>query len=183
MSPAIFGWLSQGLLLAALTCLLVRHRVPVRLRPPILLASAGLALLPLPGIDSLAAWLHGVFGTPSMTLLQLALLTCLGRPLPPPPGKVPGLILLALLILFYLTSLGLGPVDPYGWGFQPQLLLAALVPVLVVLYRHQQALWLMVLTLNLLAYTLGLYANLWDALLDPILVLILAIQLARRKSS
>jgi len=182
MTPALLGWLAQGLLLAALAGRLARRWQP-RLALPLLLAGGCLAFLPLPGIDSLAAWLHGVFGLPSMTLLQLALLTCLGRPLPPAPGRKTCLILLALALLFYLTALGLGPLDPYGWGFQPLFLLAALLPLLIWLYQQGQAAWLMVLTLDLLAYTLGLHPNLWDALFDPILVLILAMPLARRKSS
>ncbi|WP_303786558.1 hypothetical protein [Azovibrio restrictus] len=183
MMPAeLFGWLAQGCLSAALGALLARRLRP-RLALPLTLAAGSLAFLPLPEIGSLAAWLHGVFGAPSMTLVQLALLTCLGRPLPPAPGPRTGAALLALGIGFHLAALGLGPVDPYGWGFQPLPLLAALLPLLVLLYLRRQGAWLGLLTGNLLAYTVGLYANLWNALLDPILVLILAFHLARRKSS
>ncbi len=182
MPLELYGWLVQGLLLAAPAALLARRRHP-GLALPLALAAGALAFLPLPDIGSLAAWLHGVFGAPSMTLVQLALLACLGRPLPPAPGPRTGLLLLVLAIGLQLAALGLGPVDPYGWGFQPRYLLAALLPVLVLLYLRRQGGWLVLLTVDLLAYTGGLYANLWNALLDPILVLILALHLARRKPS
>lgn len=178
MNLALYGWLSQGLLLAAL---LLRTLPGSRLL--LIPMALGAAFLPLPEIDSLAAWLHGIFGPPSFTLLQLALLTCLGKSLPAAPGRPVGLALLGLALGFYLAALGLGPLDPYGWGFQPQYLLAALLPLLLMLYRNDQGGWLLLLTLDLMAYTLGLYANLWDALFDPILVLSLALVLAKRKSS
>ncbi|MCX8146013.1 MAG: hypothetical protein N3C59_06730 [Azovibrio sp.] len=182
MYAALYGWLVQGPLVAACAALLARPWAP-RLTGRLALSAGALTYVPLPEIGSLAAWLHGVLGVPSMTLLQFALLVCLRRPLPPSPGPRTGCVLLALALTVLAAALGLGPIDPYGWGFQARYLLLALLPVLFLLYRHGQGGWLMLLAVDLLAYTSGLYANLWDALYDPILVFILALHLVRRKPS
>jgi hypothetical protein len=62
-------------------------------------------------------------------------------------------------------------------GFQPQPLLAALVPVAGWLAWRRQEAWLMVLGLDLFAYAGGLFANLWDAFLDPVLLVVAAVAL------
>lgn len=186
---ALYGWLAQGLLLAALAATGIAGarargwRLPEHVAPLLCLCAGIAAFLPLPPVGDLAAWSHGVLGAPSFTLVQLALLRVLGRPLPPPPGRGPGALLLLLALLFYLTALGLGPLDPYGWGFHPHFLFAALLPLFIFLYQQRQGGWLLILSLDLMAYTLGLYGNLWDALFDPLLPLILALHLARKKVS
>lgn len=169
MNPALYGWITQGLLVAALVAC-------IKPRPHWLLVCIAfcLSFIPLPEIGNLAAWLHGVFSTPSVPLVILALLVCLGRPIPLRRSLVAGLSLLVLATVFYTTALGLGPIDPYAWGFSPETLLPPLGILMLILYWYGQALWLWILILSLVAYTLGIYSNLWDALFDPILIVILA---------
>lgn len=175
MSPALYGWITQGLLVAALVAC-------IRPRPHWLLICLAfcLSFMPLPEIGNLAAWLHGVFSTPSVPLIVLALRVCLDRPIPITPSLPAGVLLTGLAAAFYATALGLGPIDPYGWGFHPQILLLPLGILMVILYGYGHALWLWILILSLVAYTLGIYSNLWDALFDPILIVILAYTLFKR---
>lgn len=175
MNPAFYGWVTQGLLVAALVAC-------IKPRPHWLLVCIAfcLSFIPLPEIGNLAAWLHGVFSTPSVPLIVLALLACLGRPIPLRPSPLAGLSLVVLATAFYVTALGLCPIDPYEWGFHPQTLLLALGFLMLALYWYGQASWLWILILSLVAYTLGIYSNLWDALFDPILIVILAYNLFKR---
>lgn len=184
---ALYGWLIQALLLAALVRPWLqklpgrgnttdRHRT--RLALTLSLMTGSLAFLPLAPIGDLAAWWHGAFGPPSFTLVQLALLRLLQLPPPAAPGRWPGSLLCLAALGFYATALGLGSIDPYAWGLPThplqKLLLLALLLLALRLYLQRQSGWLWILSLDLMAYTLGLYGNLWDALFDPLLVLLLA---------
>lgn len=162
-AAALYGLLAWALLAGAAAAPFA-HRRPWALA----LLAAGLALTPLFAGESAAAWLHGAAGTPSATLLQLAALR-LAAPRPGgwlrPPAA---LALLATAVLFYPAALGCGAFDPYALGFRPWPLLAALLPLAA--WRRADA-WLVVLGVDLFAYALGLYGNLWDALIDPFLTL------------
>ncbi len=127
------------------------------------------ALLPLPGGDSAAMWLHALLGTPSALLTGLALLTVLGHA----PARLEKPVLLAFVLLaaeFYALALGLGQFDVYGIGYRGPLLVAALFPIGLWLWHSGRIAWLMLFAGALFAYAGGLYANLWDALFDPLLV-------------
>lgn len=162
---AIYGWLAWALLVGTAITFLPRCR-----RLPVAIGATGLAMVPVFAGESLATALHGMFAAPSFTLVQLAFwrLTAPDQPswMRPPAAA----ILLVGGLLFYPLALGIGSFDPYGLGFQPQPLLAGLVPVAAWLAWRRQGAWLMVLGLDLFAYAGGLFANLWDALLDPLLV-------------
>lgn len=167
---AAYGLLAHGLIFGALTALLplgiLRQRAA-------LLATATALLV------GIAPALHGLFGTPSATLLQLAILQLAGRePSPLTPRLAGGLLVFAMI--FYPLAAGWGSFDPYALGYQPLALLAALLPVGLALWWRGRHLWLGILGIDLVAYASGLFANLWDALVDPLLVLIAAVLVVRR---
>lgn len=164
-----YGLLAHGIIFGALACLLPLGEF----RQRVALAATTLAML-----IGIAPALHGVFGTPSVTLLQLAALLLLGRPSPMTFRSAAGLLVFA--VIFYPMALGFGPFDPYSLGYQPWPLLAALGPVGIALWLRQLNVWLVILALDLLAYASGLFANLWDVLFDPLLVLVALAIVAQR---
>lgn len=166
---AVYGLLAHGLIFGGLAALLPAGP----LRPRIALAATALALA-----AGIAPTLHGIFGPPSLTLLQLALLQLAGRPSPLTARAATGFA--ALAALFYAAALGWGPFDPYALGYQPWALLAALVPLVAVLVWRRLDAWLLILAADVAGYATGLFANLWDALFDPLLAALAAILALRR---
>ncbi len=154
-----YGLLAHSLIFGALFALLplgpLRHRAA--------LGATALAL-----VAGIAPSMHGVFGTPSLTLLQLAILAHAGRPSPFNMRIACGL--LGFSAIFYIAALGLGPFDPYAPGYQPLVILAALAPLGLLLWWRRQHAWLTILAVDLAGYASGLFANLWDTLFDPLLV-------------
>lgn len=167
---AAYGLLAHGLIFGALASLL-----PLGiLRPHAALAATTVALL-----AGIAPVMHAIFGPPSATLLLLALLHLPARP-QTPLNYPAALGLLAFASLFYPAALGWGSFDPYALGYQPWALLAALLPVAVALWLRGATLWLAILAVDLAAYASGLFANLWDALFDPLLVFVAACVVAQQ---
>lgn len=169
-AAAAYGLLAHGLIFGAIAALLPLG--PLRQRAA--LVATGLAL-----IAGIAPVMHGTFGTPSLTLLQLALLQLANRT-PSPFAYRPALGLLLFTALFYQAALGWGAFDPYALGYQPWALLAALIPLAATLYWRRQDAWLLILAIDLAGYATGIFANLWDVLFDPLLVLLALIIVARR---
>jgi hypothetical protein len=168
---AAYGLLAHAVIFGALAAL-----VPLGdLRARVALAASTLAL-----VVGIAPGMHAFFGTPSLTLLALAVLQ-LADKTPSPLGYRPALGLLVFALPFYAASLGLGSFDPYALGYQPALLLAALLPVGLALWWKRQDAWLAILAIDLAGYASGVFANLWDVLLDPLLVLLALIVVARRQ--
>lgn len=165
-----YGLLAHGLIFGALATLL-----PLGiLRQRAALAATALALL-----AGIAPVMHGVFGTPSVTLLLLAIYRLAGRE-PSPLSYRPALGLLIFSLPFYTASLGVGGFDPYTLGYQPISLLTALIPLAAALWWRRQTIWLLILSVDLAAYASGAFANLWDVLLDPLLVLLALIIVCRQ---
>lgn len=167
---AAYGLLAHGLIFGALAALLPLGA----LRQRVVLTATATALL-----VGIAPAMHGLFGTPSATLLQLAILQVAGRS-PSPFTKTAAASLLILALCFYPLALGWGPFDPYALGYQPAPLLAALLVLGVALWWRRQHSWLAIIGLDLLAYSSGIFANLWDALFDPLLVLLALAIVARQ---
>lgn len=163
---AAYGLLAHGLIFGALFAVLplgpLRHRAA--------LGATALAL-----VAGIAPSLHGIFGTPSLTLLQLAILAHAGRPSPFNVRIACGL--LGFSAIFYTLVLGLGPFDPYAPGYQPLPMLMVMAALGLLLWWRRQHAWLIILAIDLAGYASGLFANLWDALFDPLLV-VLALVLA-----
>ena len=160
-ATAIYGWLAHGVVLGALVSLLPLGGARRYL---------AWAALPLALVSGGAALLHGFAGTPSVTLLALAGWQLLGRA-PSPLDRRPAWIVIGFAVLFYPLALGLGPFDPYAIGYQPWPLLLACLPLAALLWRQCRDDWLLILGTGLAAYAGGLFFNLWDALVDPLLVL------------
>jgi hypothetical protein len=95
---AAYGLLAHGLIFGALVALLPLGG----LRQRAALTATALAL-----IAGIAPVMHGTFGTPSLTLLQLALLHLANRA-PSPFTYRPALGLLIFALLFYPAALGWG---------------------------------------------------------------------------
>lgn len=141
---------------------------------------AGLACLPLFAGDSAAMWLHGAIGPLSLTSTQLLLLAALYRTPPRLPSAALAIGIAAALV-FYPLALGYSTFDPYGagyCGFWPLLLALA---VAVWLWYGRQYTWLLIVGIDLAAYGVGLFANLWNALFDPLLLVVAAVALFRRR--
>lgn len=176
---AWFGLLTCALLLGAVAACWPAPPHNRRINAALVAAAA---LLPLPGGDSAAMWLHALIGTPSAMLAQLAVLACLGcRPVALEKPIVLAFVLLATE--FYALALGIGQADVYGIGFRNPLLVVAIFPIGLWFWHTGKTSWLLLLAVALLAYACGGYANLWDALFDPLLVLISLIYLLRRNRS
>ena len=167
---AAYGLLADGLIFGALAALLPLGE----LRQRAALTATALAL-----IAGIAPLMHGTFGPPSLTLLQLALLQ-LAHKTPVPFSFRPALGLLIFVALFYPAALGVGAFDPYALGYQPSALLVALIPLAAMLWWRRQDVWLCILAVDLAAYATGIFANLWDVLLDPLLVLLALIMVSRQ---
>lgn len=167
---AAYGLLAHALIFGALVALL-----PLGiLRPRAALAATAVALL-----AGLAPAMHGLLGAPSVTLLALAVLQLADRT-PSPLSYRPALGLLLFAAAFYPAALGWGSFDPYALGYQPWPLLGALVPVGAALWWRRQDTWLLILAADLAAWATGIFANLWDVLFDPLLVLLAAVIVGRR---
>ncbi|WP_306607203.1 hypothetical protein [Azonexus sp.] len=159
---AAYGLLAHGLIFGALASLL-----PLG----ILRAHAALAATTIALLAGIAPVMHASFGTPSVTLLSLAVLRLSKQPRSPLDYQG-ALGLLAFASLFYPAALGWGAFDPYALGYQPWAILGALVPVGLALWLRRMHLWLLILAADLTAYASGVFANLWDVLLDPLLVFV-----------
>lgn len=171
MLPTLTGLLAllpQVLLLAVLLARPFQGRLRWLAAAPALAA-----LIPLQDGIAPAMMLRGLWGDPSITSLQLLGLALAGR-LPSAldqdwrgPAAIAGLGL-----LFYPLALGLGDVNPYRMGYTAWPLMLGFGAAALLCWWRGQALWLWLLTVNLLAYAAGLLEspNLWDTLLDPLLV-------------
>jgi hypothetical protein len=173
MNPtALYGWLAHGIVIGALV-----SQLPLGNRRRIV----GLAAIPLALMGGAAALLHGIVGTPSVTLLALAVWQLAGRA-PTPLCWRPAWSLIGVATLFYPMALGFGPFDPYAVGYQPWPLLLACCVLAALLLRCRRDDWLLILSAALAGYAGGLYGNLWDALIDPLLVLAaLAVAIGRSR--
>jgi len=157
---AAYGLLAHALIFGALTALIPFGDMRAR----VALAATTLAL-----VVGIAPGMHAFFGTPSLTLVALAILQLAGKT-PSPLSYRPALGLVVFAIPFYTASLGPGSLDPYALGYQPTLPLAALLPLGLALWWKRQDVWLAILAADLAGYASGIFANLWDVLFDPLLV-------------
>jgi hypothetical protein len=171
-AAAVYGQLAAALLAGAAVTLapLPRRRL------------AGL-LVALAAMFSLAPFLYAALGAPSFTLTQIAMMRLSGLDRLISPGRAPAALLTALAAVFYPLSLGVGPFDPFDLGYRPLPLLLAMAPLgLWLAWRRQEAV-LALLGFDLLAYAIGLFDNLWNACIDPVLVILAICQLLRRPRS
>lgn len=161
--------------LALALCLPGAVRSPARawLAP---LVIAGLLSIPL-GPSSAIGALRGAFASPSVLSLILIVALAAQRAgwsvLRQGEALLIGGLAGIVGLLFYPPALGLGPVDPYAWGYGgPFLPLAA---GLTALLAASTGRWVLAIGLGaaLAGWRSGLLdsTNLWDYLLDPVLAL------------
>jgi hypothetical protein len=92
------------------------------------------------------------------------------------PVEQKQLTLLVVLggLLLYPLALGLGQLDPYRLGYQPQIMLSILFFVGLYFWYKKSYFIVFVLTSVVLCFNLRLLEsnNLWDYLLDPLLLVV-----------
>jgi hypothetical protein len=159
---------------------------------PALALGAAASFLPLPrarwigfGVFFLgllaAPWLAAALPSLSFPLIALSVVRLIAPEIPMRVGTPTLAALVVVALLFHaMATLGLGTYDPYTLGFQARPLVAALAGVGLVFARTGERAALILLSGALLAYAAGFYANLWDALFDPVLVLLAMAALAMR---
>lgn len=161
---AAYGLLAWGLILGSLAGFLP---LPPLTRQKYLLAGTAIAMF------GLAPSFHGAFAAPSLTLLQVALWRQF-RPEGATPLLTPRVAtgLLGWAAVFYPTALGFGPVDPYALGYAAWPVAVLTLPLAALAWQQRRPAWLVVLGIDLLGYASGCFGNLWDALADPVLILL-----------
>jgi hypothetical protein len=167
-----------------LTAIPVRLAHSIRLRRNYVnsLAAGAFVLSMLPMAEmSWAQYSHGIFGDLSIVTIVL-----LGRYLLyPDASKLQSKQLFVLIamtgLLFYPGALGLGMPDPYRLGYfttyngllGPMLFLAILAMLLLVAYIRSHLLIMLCLVVAIIGFKLQLMTstNLWDYLVDPLIVI------------
>ncbi|MHC1725821.1 MAG: hypothetical protein AB9866_07425 [Syntrophobacteraceae bacterium] len=137
---------------------------------PAVILLYGLLLVPLDDGLSPAGYLRGIIGDLSTTTIVLILSSFLVPSLANAESRKP-LLTIVLIggLLLYPLSVSPFQIDPYEWGYQPQLMLLALAIAGILMgSRHMTV--LCYLSASLLAYALSVSAstNLWDYLIDPL---------------
>jgi len=127
-----------------------------------------------------APWLAAALPSLSFPLIALSCLRLLAPGVCLRVGRGPLTALVAAAAALYAATLGAVPFDLYTLGFQARPLVVALAGVGSILAATGERAALALLSGALLAYAAGLYANLWDALIDPLLALLALLALAAR---
>ncbi len=174
----------QVLLLAVLLILLVSNfvRDTLKLKLVVAVLLVLCMLLPLYGL-TVAQWLRSVVGDLSVLMLGILLHILLKRlfdfsMLNPASRQylLRGVVIVG--VLFYPFALGLGPVDPYHFGYAPAVMGVSLVLMSMGCWFTRKRDLAVVLLLPLLAFNLQLLesGNLWDYVLDPVLFVYALVQ-------
>lgn len=182
----LLPWLSQLLLLAVLLAVLFGRFVKdQKLRMVLLVVVLVLGFsVPLAG-STPAQWLRSVLG--DLSVFTLVLLADIAARrwwnhalLAPATRRTLLLGAVVVGVVFYPLALGLGPFDPYRLGFAPALLVGVLCLTSISAWLLRARGLAVILLLPLLAYNLHLLEadNLWNYLLDPVLVVYALVQTA-----
>lgn len=132
--------------------------------------------LPVAGIPAIV-YVRGTLGDLSVTTVFLLVLGCWHeladrRPQESDQTRLLMLGVLAAGLTLYPWSLGLTRMDPYSWGYGSYVLSGVLCLVTLVCWLRRAYVVVGVLLLGVAAYLLrlGESTNLWDYLVDPLLV-------------
>lgn len=177
MTSAVWaGLVGSALAVAAAVALaLPLRRLPMAARIGLVAAVFVVMLMPL-GELPMAGYVRGLVGDLSITTVLLLAAACwhraTERALIDPHSRALLMALAALAALaFYPLALGVGPIDPYAFGYGSPALLAALMAIaLAAWYGHRYLITVTVLAAGI-GWLAGIYdtRNLWDYLLDPLL--------------
>lgn len=180
----ILPFVGQVLILAVLLAVLLgkfvkdsRHRMVV----VAVLVVAGL-FLPISGL-SIAQWLRSALGDLSILTLVVFSNVLMQRlfnyKLLAPATRNSLLLGVALVgVVFYPLALGVSAFDPYQLGYAPVLMSALLCLASIIAWLRSMRGLAIILLLPLLVFNLHLLEsyNLWDYLLDPILLIYALVQ-------
>lgn len=179
MMQSILPYLGQVLLLTVLlTVLLGRFIKDSRQRIVVVTVLLALSLfLPVSGL-TIAQWLRSVLGDLSVLTLvifsNILALRLLNFNLLAPATRNSLLLGVALVgAAFYPLALGVSAFDPYRLGYTPVLMTALLSLVSIIAWLRAKRGLAIIMLLPLLAYNMHLLesTNLWDYLLDPVLLI------------
>jgi hypothetical protein len=183
---SLLPWLGQFLMMAILFSMLVQKLAthqPYRFGLIFILLALGF-FIPLGG-STLAQWLRSVVGDLSvLTLVIFADILCRrlwNLTLLDTRSRKSLLLVAGLLgVVFYPLALGYGPVDTYRVGYAPLMMVYMLGLTSVIVWIRHARMFAVILLLPLLAYNLHLLEsdNLWNYLLDPLLVIYALVQSA-----
>lgn len=181
MTPSIlFISICASSLLASMLGLQKRTHIPALLAVLVLFA---VLQLPIKGLP-ISGYLLGIVSDLSITTLLVSVLSLIAlvnkKPLYNDRQYLSLWIAVPVIaLLFYPPSLGLSYFDPYQSGYQPKVLLMILLVCAIALWWTKQFLLLTILLLDLWSYYFELLPsnNLWDYLIDPILVIYCITQL------
>ncbi len=176
--------LGQVLLLAVLVTLMLGQwikNIRIRQGATALLMLLGL-LVPVNGL-SVAQWLRSVVGDLSVLTLLVFLNILMQRLFNfslfgASSRKLLLVGVVVIGVMFYPLALGLAAYDPYQLGFLPVFLSVLLISTsLLAWFRNHRDL-AVILLLPLVAYNLQMLesTNLWDYLLDPVLLIYALVQ-------
>jgi hypothetical protein len=184
MMQNIFPFVGQVLLLAVLLALLLGRLVKLSRQRMLIVAVllvAGL-LLPVYGL-SIAQWLRSALGDLSIPTLvvfsNILMQRLFNYRLLAPATRNTLLLGVALVgVVFYPLALGVSAFDPYRLGYAPVLMSVLLCLASIIAWLGTMRGLAIILLLPLLAFNLHLLEsyNLWDYLLDPILLVYAVVQ-------
>ncbi len=173
--PGLFssGLLGIAVALAILPVGYLQHRY----RMLVVALLAQIVVLSVAGLP-VVVYIRGISGDLSITTVVVLLLwiwwrTAGWRPPQHCRTTLYSLVLLCALI-FYPMALGATAYDPYALGYGSLIFLALLAVVTLIAWWYRQWLLCCCITLALLAFAVEWYdsTNLWDYLIDPLVVMI-----------
>ena len=170
------GLFSIALALSAL-CALALARVKLSRRLQFVIVGTVFVLLLLPvGELPLAAYVRGMVGDPSISLLAVlgyAVARRAGYLAPMSATRHMGALLVLLLaaVTLYPLALGAAPYDTYRWGYGEAWFLGGLLVLALAGVVLRTPLVTVSISLAVLCWAVGWYEsdNLWDYLIDPML--------------
>lgn len=176
----VFGYLGCMLLVAALVAWLAGHLRP-SVRASLALASAALLLVPL-GDLLIVEYLRGIVGDLSIVTQMLLAAFLAGRVA---GERQLGAIMASAVtaaVFLYPAALGAIPFDPYALGYASPYFLAALAGLTLAAWYLRYEWLAACLLVAVAAKVAGVLEshNLWDYLLDPLLVLYAGFWLCRK---
>lgn len=179
-----FTLLLPAIYFSALMAWLFRfNRLPSKPATVLVFGLMGLCFLPVNGL-AIAAYIRGVVSEPSITTLIIAGLSIAslirGRVVCSQREYLPLLYFIPVFSLFfYPSSLGLTYFDPYSYGYQAHILLAALLTISLLLWWKKYYMLLAIILIDLWSFNFKLLSsdNLWDYLIDPMLLVYCLVQL------
>lgn len=175
----LYGYIGHGLLwLVALRTLLAPVELRIIKNTTARAKIVWLLILIGPAL-ALAYFSLGMLSYLSVTFILFVLMNNFGYATATVGKRFPnGLLAVAVFVgaILYASALGLIPIDLYAWGFYPRELAVAVIVIALLLWRiAPKAAWGLALAL----FAFGLIAfgwqiapsrNLWDYLIDPVLV-------------